>query len=117
MLSDLLYRFRAVFRRADVEHELDDELRFHLDRQIDAYVAGGLSRQTATRRARLDFGGVDQVKEDCRDARGVAALETVHVNLVQGSAFGAEGYVRLSFATSREQINQGVDKLAEFLQG
>ncbi len=45
-----------------------------------------------------------------------AALETVHVNLVQGSAFGAEGYVRLSFATSREQINKGVDKLAEFLQ-
>ena len=46
-----------------------------------------------------------------------AALETVHVNLVQGSAFGAEGYVRLSFATSREQINKGVDKLAQFLQG
>jgi aspartate aminotransferase len=46
-----------------------------------------------------------------------AALETVHVNLVQGSAFGAEGYVRLSFATSREQINKGMDKLAEFLQG
>jgi aspartate aminotransferase len=46
-----------------------------------------------------------------------AALETVHVNLVQGSAFGAEGYVRLSFATSREQINRGVDKLAEFLKG
>jgi len=46
-----------------------------------------------------------------------AALETVHVNLVQGSAFGAEGYVRLSFATSREAINKGVDKLAEFLQG
>jgi aspartate aminotransferase len=39
------------------------------------------------------------------------------VNLVLGSAFGAEGYVRLSFATSREQINKGIDKLAEFLQG
>lgn len=46
-----------------------------------------------------------------------AALETVHVNLVQGSAFGVEGFVRLSFATSREQINRGVDRLAEFLQG
>ena len=41
----------------------------------------------------------------------------MHVNLVQGSAFGAEGYVRLSFATSPEQINKGVDNLAEFLQG
>lgn len=46
-----------------------------------------------------------------------AALETVHVNLVQGSAFGAEGYVRLSFATSREQINKGIDMLAAFLRG
>jgi aspartate aminotransferase len=46
-----------------------------------------------------------------------ATLETVYVNLVQGSAFGAEGYARLSFATSREQINQGMDRLAEFLNG
>jgi aspartate aminotransferase len=46
-----------------------------------------------------------------------AALETVHVNLVQGSAFGMEGYVRLSFATSREVINKGMDQLAEFLKG
>ena len=84
LLSDILYRFRAVFRRADVEHELDEELRFHLDRQIDGYVAGGLSRPAAARRARLDFGGVDQVKEDCRDARGVAALETVLQDLRYG---------------------------------
>jgi aspartate aminotransferase len=40
----------------------------------------------------------------------------VHVNLVQGLAFGAEGYVRLSFATSREQINRGIDRLAEFVK-
>ena len=44
-----------------------------------------------------------------------AALESAHVNLVQGSAFGAEGYVRLSFATSREQINGGVDALEKLL--
>jgi aspartate aminotransferase len=44
-----------------------------------------------------------------------AALELAHVNLVQGSAFGAEGYVRLSFATSREQINGGMDQLAKLL--
>jgi aspartate aminotransferase len=45
-----------------------------------------------------------------------AALESAHVNMVQGSAFGAEGYVRLSFATSREQINGGLDALEKFLQ-
>lgn len=45
------------------------------------------------------------------------ALESAHVNLVPGAAFGAEGYVRLSFATSREQINGGLDRLEAMLKG
>lgn len=45
------------------------------------------------------------------------ALETAHVNLVPGSAFGAEGYVRLSFANSREQLNGGLDRLEQLLRG
>jgi aspartate aminotransferase len=44
------------------------------------------------------------------------ALESAHVNLVPGAAFGAEGYVRLSFATSREQINGGLDRLEQLLK-
>jgi len=44
------------------------------------------------------------------------ALESAHVNLVPGSAFGAEGYVRLSFAASREQLNGGLDHLQQLLQ-
>jgi aspartate aminotransferase len=46
-----------------------------------------------------------------------AALETAHVNLVPGSAFGAEGYVRLSYAASREQLNGGLDQLEKLLKG
>ena len=45
-----------------------------------------------------------------------AALEAAHVNLVQGSAFGAEGYCRLSFAASREQLNGGLDRLEQLLR-
>jgi aspartate aminotransferase len=45
-----------------------------------------------------------------------AALEVAHVNLVPGAAFGAEGYARMSFATSREQINGGLDRLAQLLR-
>jgi aspartate aminotransferase len=45
-----------------------------------------------------------------------AALESAHVNLVPGSAFGAEGFVRLSFAASREQINGGLDQLENLLK-
>jgi aspartate aminotransferase len=46
-----------------------------------------------------------------------AVLEHAHVNLVPGSAFGAEGYVRLSFAASREELNGGLDRLEAFLKG
>jgi aspartate aminotransferase len=45
-----------------------------------------------------------------------AALEAAHVNLVPGSAFGAEGYVRLSFAASREQLEGGLDRLERWLK-
>jgi aspartate aminotransferase len=44
-----------------------------------------------------------------------AALESAQVNMVQGSAFGAEGFVRLSYAASREQIEGGMDRLERFL--
>src|SRR5262249_44146164 len=44
------------------------------------------------------------------------ALESAHVNMVPGSAFGAEGYVRLSFAASREQLNAGLDRLEQWLK-
>jgi aspartate aminotransferase len=45
-----------------------------------------------------------------------AALEGAHVNLVPGVAFGAEGFVRLSFATSREQLQEGLNRLEQFLR-
>jgi aspartate aminotransferase len=45
----------------------------------------------------------------------LAALESAHVNLVPGSAFGAEGFVRMSYAASREQITGGLDRLERLL--
>ena len=63
LLHDLLFRLRSLMRRSAAENELDDELRFHLERQIDKYVKSGMSQAEALRRARLEFGGVDQVKE------------------------------------------------------
>ena len=77
MLSDILLRLRSLVRRESVEAELDDELRFHFDQQVEKHVRSGLTRQEAVRRARLLFGGMDQVKEECRDARGVELLETL----------------------------------------
>lgn len=74
MMSDLLFRIRAIFRRRRVEQELDEELRFHLDRQVEKNLQAGAAREDAARRARLDFGGLDQVKDDARDARGVSTI-------------------------------------------
>jgi predicted permease len=75
MINDLMIRLRALLRRDRVEGELDGELQFHLDQQIEKHVLSGLSREEATRLARLEFGGMDQVKEECRDARGVQFME------------------------------------------
>ena len=75
MLSDLLYRLRALFRRNTVESEMDDELRFHLENQVQVHMKSGLTREEAFRRARMSFGGIDQVKEECREARGVSLFE------------------------------------------
>jgi len=46
----------------------------------------------------------------------LAALEGAHVNLVPGDAFGAPGFVRMSYATSREQLQGGLDRLEQFLR-
>jgi len=67
MLSDLYIRLRSLFRRSKVEVELEDELRFHQEQQADKYMRAGMSRDAALRQVRLDFGGLAQIKEDCRD--------------------------------------------------
>jgi putative ABC transport system permease protein len=77
LVSDLRFRCRALFRRAEIERELDDELRFHLERETAKLERRGLDAAEARRRARLEFGGVDRVKEEARDARGVRVLETM----------------------------------------
>ena len=77
MFSDLFIRLRALLRHTAVEGELDDELRFHLEQQVEKHVHSGLTREEAVRRTRLEFGGLDQVKEHCREARGVTFVETL----------------------------------------
>jgi putative ABC transport system permease protein len=76
MFTDLFFRLRALFRRSSVEAELDDELRFHFEREVAKYAAAGLSPEESRRRARLALGGIDQVREDCRQARGVHLIES-----------------------------------------
>jgi macrolide transport system ATP-binding/permease protein len=76
MLSDLIFRLRSLFQRSAIESELDDELRFHLELQVEKHVRAGLTREEAIRQARLEFGGLGHVKEECRESRGITFLET-----------------------------------------
>ena len=75
--SDLRYRLRALVCRHEVERELDDELRFHLEREAEKYEQLGIPRADAMRRARLALGGMDRAKEESRDVRGTVLLETI----------------------------------------
>uniref|UniRef100_Q01X61 Permease n=1 Tax=Solibacter usitatus (strain Ellin6076) TaxID=234267 RepID=Q01X61_SOLUE len=84
MLDDLLIRLRSLLRREAVESEMDEELRFHSEHQLEKYMKTGMPREQALRRVRMEFGGMEQVKEDCRDARGVSLVETVMQDLRYG---------------------------------
>ena len=66
---------RTLLRRKAEECELDAELRFHLEHQIAQNLAAGMSANEARRAAQLDFGGVEQMKEDCRDMRKANWIE------------------------------------------
>ncbi len=76
--------YQRLFRRTRTEGQLDAELRFHLERQIADYVASGIAPEEARRRARLEFGGLDQVKEECRDVGAARFVETVIQDLRYG---------------------------------
>src|SRR5437667_9739085 len=77
-------RLRSLFRWAQADQELDDELRDHLERATQEYVAKGMTKEEAHRRARLDLDGIEQTKEKCRDARRVNWIQ----DFVQDLRFG-----------------------------
>ncbi len=74
-LSTLKRRLRALFKRDELEAELDDELRYHLERETEQNVKNGMNEADARLSAMRSFGSVDLSKEECRDARGVRFLE------------------------------------------
>jgi predicted permease len=77
MLSDLRFRMRALFQRRAMDEALEDELRFHFEKEVEKHCRAGLAEEEARRLARLAFGGQSQVAEHCRAARGMGPLESV----------------------------------------
>jgi putative ABC transport system permease protein len=84
MLEWLRLRLRALLRKKDVECELDEELRSHLEREIEQNIGHGMSPEEARDAAHRSFGGLEQAKERCRDARGVRMIEELWRDLRYG---------------------------------
>jgi predicted permease len=75
-LRALAARLRGALRRGALDEQLDEEIRAHLEMQADEYVRQGMTPEDARFAALRRFGGIDQVKEECRDRRGVPLLES-----------------------------------------
>jgi predicted permease len=81
MLERLQSFFRGAFRRSRFEREMDDELRFHIEARTEDLVRSGISPRDAVRRAHLQFGGLEVLKESCRESRGLALVDESARNL------------------------------------
>jgi predicted permease len=77
-------RVRSLFRKRRVERELDEEMRFHLEKLIEENVAGGMTPEEARYAALREFGGVEQLKEECRDAWHVRFITELGQDLRYG---------------------------------
>jgi putative ABC transport system permease protein len=101
MIQRLIRRLGSLLRREALDLEVDEELRYHLEQQTAANERAGMSPEAARAEARRTFGGVEQSRELCRDARGVRWLD----DLWQDARFGARslakrpGFTAVALAT------------------
>lgn len=77
-------RLRSLFRRGRVEHDLSEELRFHLENLISQNATEGMTPEEARFAALREIGGMDQIKEECRDMRRVNYVEDLLRDLSHG---------------------------------
>jgi putative ABC transport system permease protein len=83
----MFWWWKSLFRRRVLDAQLSSEVRFHIDELTDANVTAGMSAEEARRRAVLEFGGGEQIKEELRDVYRVAIIETAFANLKSASRF------------------------------
>jgi predicted permease len=73
--------WQRLWRKPEQEKRLDQELRFHFESQVAVNIRAGMTEEEARRRARLEFGALESVKEECREARGTALVESTWQDL------------------------------------
>ena len=74
----------AMLGRSRMERDMDEEMRFHIEAYAAELMQRGVPQQEALRQARLEFGGMETAKEECRDAVGVSFLETLFQDMRHG---------------------------------
>ena len=84
ILDELRLWLRSLFRRSDVDRELNDELSFHLDKLIEQKLAAGMPFAEARAAAQHELGGIAQLSEECRDARRVALVDQLFQDVRYG---------------------------------
>src|SRR5262245_32129925 len=101
MLNKLSMRLRALFFKPKMEDELQAELQFHLEREIEENIIRGMTPEEARFAALRSFGGVERVKEESRDVRGVRLLEEVWQDLRYGARTLLKNY---GFTLDRKSV-------------
>ena len=110
MRARLANLWRSLFRGDEAERQLDDELRFDLERRVEDHTRGGRSRSEARRRAACDLGGLTQVKESAREVRpgawaaSLVARELIVRSLADGTGTTRQVRVALDSITDAERI-------------
>jgi hypothetical protein len=96
-----MHWLRPLFRHSAVEREMDAERRFHFDQLIETLMAQGSTRGQAIRQARIQFGGMGQVKDDAREARLAARLERMArgLRMAARSLARSPGFTAVAVAT------------------
>ena len=75
LLRGIRRRYRAIFAKAKLDHEMEEEMRLHLAMEAEELARAGAGADEAARLARLRFGGVESHKEAARDGRGVRLID------------------------------------------
>ena len=99
--NKLRFRLRALFFKQQLEEELAEEIRQHLERRTQTQIAAGDDPTEARYAALRQFGGVEQIKEEARDARGVSWIEEFFQDIVYGARLlrRAPGFAAVAILT------------------